>query len=95
MTARQTDVDDVPVDVRSLYGRDTGQPYVQLRLGAVQVQLPVDQARTLAAWILEAAEAATIDAFIVEFAMESLEQDVEHAALLLHAFRSWRAAKVL
>lgn len=84
---------DIPIWVRSMYGAETRQPYVDLQVGNVHTQLPIPQARMVAAWINESAEAATQDAFLIEWMQSALDLDIRQAAAFLMEFREWRATR--
>lgn len=79
------------VEVTSGYGGNTRLPYVELRLpDRPPLQLEVEEARLIAGMILEAAEGAEQDAFIVEWGMEHIGLELEAAASLLREYRQWR-----
>jgi hypothetical protein len=84
---------DIPLWVRSIYGAETHEPYVELQLGATTAQFPVPQAQMIAAWIGEAAEAATQDAFLIEWMMSTLDLTPLQAAQILGEFRQWRSQR--
>lgn len=68
-----------------------GVPFVQLiRDETVISQMSVEQAREHAAAILEAAEAAEQDAFLVHWVKEGVGCGEEQAAGILMEFRNWR-----
>lgn len=77
--------------VRSGYGGNTRQPFVSLALpdGPV-VQIGPDEARALADNLLQAAEAAEQDGWLVEWSMAELDLDPPRAANLLAEYRKWR-----
>jgi hypothetical protein len=69
-----------------------GEPFVQLLRGEEIVgQMDVAQAREHARAVLEAAEAAEQDAFMMDFAQHKIGLDFERAGALLIAFRRFRA----
>ena len=79
------------VYVSSLYGRNSQQPLVTLGWGDLMPrQMSPDEAREIARMLLEAAEAADQDGFIVDFAQRGLGQTEETAVHMLAAFRGWR-----
>lgn len=68
-----------------------GEPFIQLILGEKAItQLSVEQAREHALAILEAAEAAEQDAFLVHWVKEYIGAGESAAAGLLMEFRNWR-----
>jgi hypothetical protein len=78
--------------VRSMYGAQTRQPIVVLTLpGGEMVQMVPEDARALALNLLQGAEAAEQDAFLVEASQEILGFEPELAVQFLAAFRAWRA----
>jgi hypothetical protein len=87
------------ITVTTLYGYKNKKPLVQIELprsaratpkGRPMVQLSIDEARDLAMNIMQGAESAIQDAFIVEFFGEILE-DERKAAAILNDFRQRRA----
>ena len=79
------------VNVTSMYGKSGRQPLVTLGWGDLMPrQMSPDEAREIARMLLEAAEAADQDGFIVEFAQRGLGQTEETAVCMLAAFREWR-----
>lgn len=77
---------------QSSYGARTRQPIVVLRHQDWVLQVSPEEAREIALSILEAAESARSDAFLVEWVKASCGADDEGAARLLHEFRNWRKA---
>jgi hypothetical protein len=75
--------------VSSGYGGNTRQPYVELCLNDQSVQITPMKAREIAGNLLEAAEAAEGDGFLVEF-MSNFAEEPEHAVGLLVEFREFR-----
>jgi hypothetical protein len=68
-----------------------GEPFIQLILGEkVIAQQSIEQARDHAHAILEAAEAAEQDAFLVHWLKSCIGADERAAAGLLQDFRNWR-----
>jgi hypothetical protein len=84
------------LSISSGWGHNTQQPYVTIALANPQetanpaVQIASSQARQIAFQILEAAEAAEQDGFIVNFAMQHIGVPIEHAGGLLNEYRAWR-----
>lgn len=87
------------LSVSSGWGHNTQQPYVTIALASPvetanpAVQLVSDQARQIAFQILEAAEAAEQDGFLVSFATQRIGVPIEQAGALLVEFRAWREAR--
>lgn len=77
------------IGVRSMFGHNTRQPLVLLRVGDEVVQLPPDKAREIGHWLLEAAEAADGDAALVRLC-EKLELEPPMLAMLLTELREAR-----
>lgn len=76
------------------YGANTRQPFVDLLIGDRKpIQLSPDEAREVAQRLMEAAESAEQDAFLVEWGAESFGGDRRAAAALLLEFRKWRDAR--
>lgn len=68
-----------------------GEPFIQLILGeSIIAQQSVEQARESAMAMLEAAEAAEQDAFLLFWVTTHLEQDPKVAACILQEFRNFR-----
>jgi len=79
------------VTVTSGYGANTKRPFVAVQIGDRKpMQWSPDEARRVAALLLECADAAEGDAFLVSFALEKLGTDMQRAGMLLHEFRQWR-----
>lgn len=84
--------------VTSGYGYHTKEPFVTLGMANPQetanpsIQMRSDQARVIAFQILEAADSADSDGFIVEWLASVIELEERHAGQLLMEFRQWRAA---
>lgn len=79
------------IHVSSGIGANTGAAYVTLALSAPAVQLLASQARAIALQILEAAEAAESDLFLVRFAAEIGGAEQATSAHMLADFRAFRA----
>ena len=72
----------------------TGEAFVQLLLGDQIIgQLDMAQARDHARMVLESAESAEQDAFLMDFARNVVGVDAERAGQLLVAFRNYRQEK--
>lgn len=80
------------IEISTGYGANTQQPYVQLIQppDVFIAQMSPESARELAQNLVQAAEAAEQDRFIVEFAQQQLEASFEEAAQLLHMLRECR-----
>lgn len=76
--------------VNSMVASKTGEPRVTLRLGDEYTDMSLDQAREIESWLLEAAEAAECDSFLVGFTQEEFELDQGQAVKLLRIFREYR-----
>lgn len=76
------------------YGANTRQPFVDLLIDDRKpIQLSPEEARSIARDLIEAAEAAEQDGFLVEWGAESFGGDQRAAAALLLEFRKWREAR--
>lgn len=84
------------INVTSGYGGKTRQPFVEIKADKLKEPLQVspEEARDLAANLLQAAEAAEQDAFIFEFHSELIEGTPDEkknvGASMLSEFRKWR-----
>jgi hypothetical protein len=76
--------------VESLVSGRDHEPYVHLRFGDEHMQLPVEDARQHAHQVLNAADAAESDAFLVRFLSKDLEIDEPTMAEVLTRFRAFR-----
>ena len=77
--------------VRSMYGHRTREPGVTMAMPAGEmVQMTPGEARQLGRQLVEAAEAAISDAFIVEYFAEHINIKEEMIFKLLADFREWR-----
>jgi hypothetical protein len=77
------------IGVRSMFGHNTQQPLVLLRLGDEVVQMPPDQAREIGHWLLEAAEAAEQDGALIKF-LAKMGLDPAHQAAAVQELRESR-----
>jgi hypothetical protein len=69
-----------------------GEPFVQLlRNETIIAQISVGQAREFAGALLQAAEAAEQDAFLISFARTEIGMSIQEAGKILIAFREYRA----
>jgi hypothetical protein len=84
------EVKDKQVQVNSMFGYNTGQPAVSLKIDDIETQMSPAKAREIALLLLGAAEAAIGDAFIFSFVTELIGADVSAAGGLLQEFRRWR-----
>ena len=89
-------IDWKTINVTSGYGGNTHQPFVEIKTNKLKepLQISPEEARDLAANLLQAAEAAEQDAFIVEFHSEFIEGTPQKkstfGASMLVEFRKWR-----
>jgi len=77
-----------------LYGRQSQKGIVELRHQDWSLQLDTDEARQVALQILECAEAADQDGFLMSFTIEALNLTEAQGADLLTAYRKWRIAQL-
>jgi len=82
------------VHVASAYSAHTRKPFVEITMvhaGEIcQIQVSPDEASDIARNLFEAAEAARMDALIVEFFQERVGADIPTAARILAEFRDLR-----
>lgn len=80
--------------VTSMYGYKNRAPLVTLTVpdGGMHQMAP-DEARHLALNLIECAEAAEQDGFIIEWAMTKFSLKEEQATMILGDFREWREEK--
>lgn len=78
------------VVVRSMYGHHNQRGLVVLKLEEEMAQLTPTKAREIAGMLLEAADAAESDHFIVKFMRETIGLGEQQAAQVLMDFRKLR-----
>lgn len=78
------------IHINSMVANSDRQPYITLKVGDQAIQMEPAQAREIAAWLFEAAEAADSDAFIVQFLEKDMDLGTEYAVKVLAAFRKKR-----
>ncbi len=81
------------IRVSSGYGHNTREPFVQIEMEYPKdhpLQLHPDEARDLAANLLQAAEAAEVDSFIFEFISKELHAGDNAGANILMEYRKFR-----
>lgn len=74
----------------SAYGAKTGKPMVELRFRGQSVTISPADARRLALNILNAAEGANTDAWLVDFYHRRQGMPMERVAGLIQERRNWR-----
>lgn len=89
----RNDYGDVPISVTTVYGANSKDGYVDLDLGSEGAQLTIDEARMIAQWLLEAAEAAEMDTMIVQ-SLQDIGMGWEDAARLMLALRAKREMRM-
>lgn len=89
--------EDTHISIASGYGGNTQRPFVAIGIANPTesanpiVQLPTDEARRQAMYILEAADAAESDGFVIEwFSRGAAHLSDEQAAAVLADFRAYR-----
>src|SRR5687768_17608912 len=80
--------------VKSLVSHRTGEGVVEFTWGEKRAQLTCEEARRHALGVLECAEAAETDAFIVEFFHQELGMERDKAIQILGSFRSYREKRL-
>lgn len=78
------------VIVTSLYGAISGEPGVNLEVGAVRVQMRIKQAQKIGLDLIAAAEAAISDAAMMRLLVEKLGLDPARAGRVLLDLREFR-----
>lgn len=84
------------IAVTSGYGASTHEPFVTVEIDVKPnhpLQISPDEARNLAHNLLECAEAAEGDAFLVDFTRDEMGQEMVVAAAVMLEFRKWREKK--
>ena len=76
-----------------MVGMRSREPFVIFRWGDECGQLTPREARQHARRVLEAAEAADSDAFLLAFLRDQVGADLQHQVAVLGEFRRWRAAR--
>lgn len=75
--------------VNSMVGSKDHEPYVTLRLGEEASQLDCAEARRIGLWLIEAAESAEHDAWLIKYLVEH-GWDLPQAAHILSSLRERR-----
>ncbi len=84
------------ISIASGYGHATKEPFVTFSMANPEetanptIQMQSDQARQIAFRILEAADAAESDGFIVEWLAGTADMSDSQVGALLSEFRDWR-----
>jgi len=82
------------IHIESIFGAHTGEPLVGLQWGDQTCQLTPDEARAHALRILECAEAADQDAYLMDFLLHKVSVlELEKLVFVLKDFRAWRDAR--
>jgi hypothetical protein len=85
---------NIPISVTTVYGHSSRKGYVDLELGNEGAQLTPEQARMIAGWLLEAAEAAIMDEMLVVSLMDTTGVSWEDAARLMLQLREKRERRM-
>ena len=83
------------INVSSGFGANTREPFVQIEMEYPKdhpLQLHPDEARDLAMNLLQAAESADQDAFMIKFVSKDLKAGENAAAAILLEYRKFRNA---
>ena len=80
------------ITVQSMVSYKTRKPMVSIYWPSTQdaAQMTPDEVRTFALSLLQSAEAAEQDAFLMDFATKKLGVDDAGGAQLVNEFREWR-----
>lgn len=81
------------IEIESGVSGRTREPFVVLRWGGESGQLTPTEARHHARRLLEAAEAAESDAFLMSFLRDRVRLEDGHQVAVLADFRQWRAQR--
>lgn len=81
--------------VNSGYGLHTRQPFVSMHDGDWVRQVSPEEARQIARNLMEAAEAAEVDDFLITWAQQSMDVPLDSAVNLLAMYREHRDARRL
>lgn len=84
--------------VESLVAMRNREPYVVISFEnpkTNRAQMPIEEARAHAQLVIEAAEAAIQDAFLIEYFTEKFQLTISEAARVVGDYRVWRAKKGL
>jgi len=84
------EIDSSSIWLESIVSHRTGEPIIVIRWGLQIAQLPVSEARSHAMAILECADAAESDAFLVQFLKEKVKLPDDQYAPILIEFRAYR-----
>lgn len=85
------DAAEIPIHIASGYGGNTKRPFVELTFGPVKTTMSTAKAREIALLLLESADAAESDGFLVEFMQTVMDGDARAATAVLMRFRAYRA----
>ena len=80
------------LSIRNMFGHNTQQPFVLLRLGEEMAQISPTKAREIGHWLFEAAEAAEQDAVLVRF-LKQQGLDERMCAVALTELRATRESQ--
>jgi hypothetical protein len=76
--------------VTSLVSQKDQQGYVEIEYKGEKIQLSVAEAREHALYILEACEAAEMDAILLQFLQHDMGLEVEKAIAIIQSIRQYR-----
>lgn len=83
--------DEFRMDVLSIYGKETRQPYVQVSWnGQNPVVMSIEDAHRFAMNLLTACAASLCDSFLVGFLEATVGVPPDESQDVLHAFRDYR-----
>lgn len=81
---------DNSIWIETLVSQATGEPRVQIAWYDHSAQMTPEETRAFALQIMEAADAATSDAYLVHWLAEKVQMDKQGQAMLLNEFREYR-----
>lgn len=83
---------DSQLHLSTIVSARSGEPFVIVEWEGLKGQWTPTEARQHAYQVLEAAEAAEVDAFLLSFFRDKFKLDVARAAVILKEYRAWRDA---
>ena len=79
---------------KSLVSNTTHEGVVEFTWGEHRAQLTCEEAREHARGVMECAEAAETDAFLVEYFVDELKLEFERAVMMMRQFRGFREQRL-
>lgn len=82
--------EDSELWINSIYGSKAREPFVEFHYQDTVIQFSPEKAREVAMMLLESAEAAEQDGFLIEWAEKECGATEEGAVKILAFYREWR-----